>query len=250
MEKKLLQVKNRSAYSTHFQFQFPLTSSFTLNLVTHFMLIDYPSSKRDIKPTGFTLSLVQDLKYKSSSNEVFLPDSDFIGHGICIVVPGSSGIPKWIRKQREGYQITMDLPQKNDFAHTFSENESGDEALNESDDLFEAESSISTELECQLSLHDGYGFSPLCVQPLSFRTTCKCYHDGGASEQMWVIFYPKAAILESCHTNPSMFLGALFMALAIILRCQNLVTLPGSTCNYAFLKFSMSVCAPDKANAG
>ena len=28
---------------------------------------------------------------------------------------------------------------------------------------------------------------------------------------MWVIFYPKAAILESCHTNPSMFLGALFM---------------------------------------
>ncbi|RVW59233.1 hypothetical protein CK203_101435 [Vitis vinifera] len=97
MEKKLLQVKKRSAYSTHFQFQFPLTSN----------------------PLDLHCPFVQDLKYKSSSNEVFLPDSDFIGHGICIVVPGSSGIPKWIRKQREGYQITMDLPQScyenNDF---------------------------------------------------------------------------------------------------------------------------------------
>ncbi|RVW62595.1 TMV resistance protein N [Vitis vinifera] len=192
MEKKLLQVKKRSAYSTHFQFQFPLTSVFTLNLVAHF----------------------HDLKYKSSSSKVFLPDSDFIGHGICIVVPGSCGIPKWIRNQREGCQITMGLPQncyenndflgiaicfvyvplkeceyipENDFAQT-SENESGDEALNESDDLPEAESSISTD----------------------FRTTCKCYHDGGVSEQMWVIFYPKAAILESSLTNTSMFLLALF----------------------------------------
>ncbi|CBI17047.3 unnamed protein product, partial [Vitis vinifera] len=182
-------------------------------------------------------STIEDLKYKSSSNEVFLRDSDFIGNGVCIVVPGSCGIPKWIRNQREGNHITMDLPQncyenndflgiaiccvyaphdecedipENDFAHT-SENESGDEALNEYDDLLEAESSISTGLECKLSLHDRYGFSTLCAQRLSFRTTCKCYHDGGGSEQMWVIFYPKAAILESCHTNPSMFLGAIFM---------------------------------------
>ncbi|XP_034675715.1 disease resistance protein RPV1-like isoform X1 [Vitis riparia] len=99
---------------------------------------------------------------------------------------------------------------ENDLARA-SENESGDEALNEYDDLLEAESSISTELKCQLSLNEGYGFSSLCVRHLSFRTTCKCYHDGGVSEQMWVIFYPKAAILESCHTNRFMHLNAVFM---------------------------------------
>ncbi|KAJ9672181.1 hypothetical protein PVL29_025708 [Vitis rotundifolia] len=181
-------------------------------------------------------SASQDLKHEKSSNGVFLANSNYIGDGVCIVVPGSNGIPKWIRNQREGTQITMDLPQncyenndflgiaicffyappdecedipENDFAHT-SENESGDEALNEYDDLLEDESSISTELQCNLLLNEEYGFSSLCARHLSFRTTCKCYHDG-VSEQVWVIFYPKAAILESCHTNQSTFLAALFM---------------------------------------
>ncbi|KAJ9676311.1 hypothetical protein PVL29_025034 [Vitis rotundifolia] len=179
-------------------------------------------------------STIQDLKHESNSNEVFLANSNYIGDGVCIVVPGSNGIPKWIRNQTERCQIRIGLPQnwyenndflgfailsvyapldecENDFAHT-SEDESGGEALNESDDLLEAESSISTELSCQLSFHDGYGFSSLLVRRhLSFRTTCKCYSDGGVSEQMWAIFYPKAAILESCHTNQFTFLGASFM---------------------------------------
>ena len=86
---------------------------------------------------------------------------------------------------------------ENDFAHTSED---------ESDDLVEAESSISTELDCYLSLNEEYGFSSFCVRHLSFHTTCKCYHDRGVSEQMWVVFYPKAAILESCHTNQFMFL--------------------------------------------
>ncbi|KAJ9691431.1 hypothetical protein PVL29_013570 [Vitis rotundifolia] len=178
-------------------------------------------------------SASQDLKHEKSSNGVFLANSNYIGDGVCIVVPGSNGIPKWIRNQREGYLITTELPQnfyenddflgiaicfvyapldecENDFAHTW-ENESGDEALNESDDLLEAESSISTELACQLSFSDRYGVSSLLFRHLSFRTTCKCYRDGGVSEQMWVIFYPKAAMLESCHTNHSTFLEVLFM---------------------------------------
>ncbi|XP_034674575.1 disease resistance protein RPV1-like [Vitis riparia] len=181
-------------------------------------------------------SASQDLKHESNSNGVFLADSHYIGHGICIVVPGSSGIPKWIWNQRKGYHIRMELPQnyyenddflgfaicfvyapldecedipENDLAHT-SENESGDEALNEYDDLLEAESSISTELKCQLSLYEVHGFSFLHVRHLSFRSTCKCYHNGGVSEQMWVIFYPKAALLESCHTNQLMHLDAVF----------------------------------------
>ncbi|KAJ9676312.1 hypothetical protein PVL29_025035 [Vitis rotundifolia] len=183
------------------------------------------------------LILSGDLKHESNSNGVFLSDSHYFGHGICIVVQGSSGIPKWIRNQKEGDHITMELPQncyenndflgiaiccvyaplnecedipENDLAHT-SENESGDEALNEYDDLLEAESSISTELRCQLSLNEGYVFSSLCVRHLSFRTTCECYHDGGVPEQVWVILYPKAAILQRCHTHPLRFLEALFM---------------------------------------
>uniref|UniRef100_F6GW27 TMV resistance protein N n=2 Tax=Vitis vinifera TaxID=29760 RepID=F6GW27_VITVI len=187
-----------------------------------------PSSLLGVSLFKCFKSTIEDLKHEKSSNGVFLPNSDYIGDGICIVVPGSSGIPKWIRNQREGYRITMELPQncyenddflgiaiccvyapldecedipENDFAHTLE---------NESDDLLEAESSISTELQCQLSLSEGYGSSSLCVRHLSFRSTCKCYHNGGVSEQMWVIFYPKAAILESGPTNPFMYLAATF----------------------------------------
>ncbi|KAL6315390.1 hypothetical protein AAG906_000500 [Vitis piasezkii] len=192
-----------------------------------------PSSLLGVSLFKCFKSTIEDLKHKKSSNGVFLANSNYIADGVCIVVPGSNGIPKWIRNQREGYDITIELPQncyenddflgiaicfvyapldecENDFAHA-SENESGDEALNESDDLLEAESSISTELKCQLSLYEVHGFSFLRLRHLSFRTTCKCYHDGGVSEQMWVIFYPKAAILESCHTNRFMHLNAVFM---------------------------------------
>ena len=79
----------------------------------------HKNSHNGTDPLDLHCPFVQDLKYKSSSNEVFLPDSDFIGHGIYIVVMGSCGIPKWIRNQRKGNEITMDLPRNcyknNDF---------------------------------------------------------------------------------------------------------------------------------------
>ncbi|XP_034677016.1 disease resistance protein RUN1-like isoform X2 [Vitis riparia] len=184
----------------------------------------------------------QDLKCKSSSNEVLLTGSEYTGHGICIVFPGSSGILEWIKNQKEGSSIRINLPQnwyenndflgvaiccvyvpldeceyisENDSAYTSemesddgsayeSENESGDEPLNESEDLLEAESSFFAKLACQLEMDES-------VQDLRFGTTCKCYHFGGVSEQMWLIFYPKVAIQKSCGSNQFTSLTASFV---------------------------------------
>ena len=189
---------------------------------------------------------MQDLKYKRSSNEVRFPDSHNNGHAICIVVPGSSGIPEWIRNQSEGPQICIQLPRnwynnddflgiaicyvyvpvdgcegipENDSAHPSeiesddgsSENEFGEEPLIKSGNLHKVESSIPADLVCQLTLDDGYG-SFQWVENFSFRTNCRCYRYRDVSEQMWMTLYPKVAILERCtHSNQFTFLQAAFL---------------------------------------
>ncbi|KAL6315397.1 hypothetical protein AAG906_000508 [Vitis piasezkii] len=144
-----------------------------------------------------------------------------------------------------------DTPE-NDFAHTL-ENQSGDEVLNEDDDLLEAESSISTELKCQLSLNEVHGFSFLRLRHLSFRTTCKCYHNGGVSEQMW--YFPE--ILENMENLRQLDLnGSAIKELPSSIEhlnrlevlnlngCKNLVTLPESICNLCFLQvLDVSYCS-------
>ena len=48
----------------------------------------------------------------SSSSQVYLCDSPYyFGEGVCIVIPGISGIPEWIMDQNMGNHVTIDLPQ-------------------------------------------------------------------------------------------------------------------------------------------
>ncbi|KAL6315273.1 hypothetical protein AAG906_000357 [Vitis piasezkii] len=164
-------------------------------------------------------------------------NDDFLGFAICFVYAP--------------LDECEDIPE-NDLAHT-SENESGDEAVNEYDDLLGAESSISTELKCQLSLYEVHGFSFLRLRHLSFRTTCKCYHDGGLSEQMW--YFPE--ILENMenlrelHLNgtaikelPSSIEHLNRLEVLNLNFCENLVTLPESICNLCFLEvLDVSYCS-------
>ena len=159
--------------------------------------------------------------------------SNYLGEGICIVIPGSSGIPEWISMQEMGSEVTMELPenwyQNNDFlgfalccvyvpvddepedesehesVHTVenesgdefqneSENESGDESELESGDGFETELFPSAcRFECALTIH---GDQSKYVDHLSFYSDCECHVDDndGVSDQVWVICYPKVAI--------------------------------------------------------
>ena len=197
--------------------------------------IQKPTVSTGTNPLNLPCAFFQDLKYKRSSNEVLFSDSHYIGHGICIVLPGSGGIPKWIRNQSEVPHIRMQLPQnwydndeflgiaicyvyvpldgrdgiqENDSAHS-SEIESDDGSAHESEyefgeeptgNLDEVKSPISTDLVCQLTIDDGYGSSQF-VQDFSFRTNCLCYRYGDVSEQMWMTLYPKVAILERCNSH-------------------------------------------------
>ncbi|RVW83886.1 Disease resistance-like protein CSA1 [Vitis vinifera] len=134
---------------------------------------------------------------------------------------------------------------ENDFAHTSED---------ESNDLVEAESSISTELDCYLSLNEEYGFSSFCVRHLSFHTTCKCYHDRGVSEQMWV-YFPK--ILENMANLRHLDLNETIikelpasiehlnrLEVLILHSCENLVTLLESIFNLCFLEvLDVSYCS-------
>ncbi|KAJ9707494.1 hypothetical protein PVL29_002497 [Vitis rotundifolia] len=178
-------------------------------------------------------SAIQDIECRSNSGEVNLGASNYLGEGICIVIPGSSGIPEWISMQEMGSEVTMVLPenwyQNNDFlgfalcclyvpvddepedesehesVHTVenesgdefqneSENESGDESELESGDGFETELFPSAcRFECALTIH---GDQSKYVDHLSFYSDCECHVDDndGVSDQVWVICYPKVAI--------------------------------------------------------
>ncbi|KAL6335796.1 hypothetical protein AAG906_039559 [Vitis piasezkii] len=164
-----------------------------------------------------------------------------------------------------------DTPE-NYFAHTLE---------NESDDLLEAESSISTELQCQLSLSEGYVSSSLCVRHLSFCSTCKCYHNGeergtpkalfkGSDNHIWEFKSLKSLFCSHCsqlqyfpeilenmenlrelHLNetaikelPSSIEHLNRLEVLNLKGCKNLVTLPESICNLCFLQvLNVSYCS-------
>ena len=64
-------------------------------------------------------AFLQDIECRRNSGEARVGISNYSGEGICIVVPGSSGIPEWISMQEMGSEIKMELPknwyQNNDF---------------------------------------------------------------------------------------------------------------------------------------
>ena len=186
-------------------------------------------------------AFLQDIECRRNSGEAHLGISNYLGEGICIVIPpGSSGIPEWISMQEMGSEIKMELPknwyQNNNFlgfvlccvyvavddesedesehdsVHTVenesgdefqnvSENESGDESELESGDGFETELFEST---CRFEcVLTIHGDQPKFVDHALFCSDCECHlHDNGAVPgQVWVLCYPKAAIEESYHSD-------------------------------------------------
>ncbi|RVX07053.1 putative WRKY transcription factor 19 [Vitis vinifera] len=143
-------------------------------------------------------SEIQDLNC-SSRNEVWSENSvsTYGSKGICIVLPGSSGVPEWIMDDQG---IATELPQNwnqnNEFlgfalccVYVPLDDESEDVSENESDNRSEDESAHTSENEIDdKSKNDS-------VAELS---DCFCYDqdNDSVSRQTWVIWYSKAAIQE------------------------------------------------------
>ena len=172
---------------------------------------------------------MQDLNC-SSRNEVWSENSvsTYGSKGICIVLPGSSGVPEWIMDDQG---IATELPQNwnqnNEFlgfalccVYVPLDDESEDVSENESDNRSEDESAHTSENEIDdKSKNDSvaelseYVFTPSCrlkcslkicgdnitlVDLPQYESSCFCYDqdNDSVSRQTWVIWYSKAAIQE------------------------------------------------------
>ena len=149
-------------------------------------------------------------------NGAYFSDSWYSGNGICIVIPGSSGIPKWIKNKRKGSEIEIGLPQNwhlnNDFLGfalycVYAPVPSNLEAMirtgflniSEKRSIFGSLFGFYLEVNCGMD-SDGDEFQSKDI--LSFSSDCECCQDfdfdGGLS---WVICYPKVAIREKYGTH-------------------------------------------------
>ncbi|WKA11081.1 hypothetical protein VitviT2T_028613 [Vitis vinifera] len=168
-------------------------------------------------------SEIQDLNQCSQNCN----DSAYHGNGICIVLPGHSGVPEWMMGRR-AIELPQNWHQDNEFlgfaiccvyvplddesedisenesdhksqdesAHT-SENETDDESKNESAaELFSEDVYLpSCCLKCALRF---YGDNDRSTDIHKFESHCLCYGQGNdsVSRQTWVILYSKEALKE------------------------------------------------------
>ena len=149
---------------------------------------------------------MQDLECGSSRSAAKLKHFFYDGKGISIVMPGIGGIPEWIKYQKMGSGIKIELPMnwhedKNllgfvlcylyvpvevelEFEKVFLS-----EPINRSDD----ESIFDYALFCELSMN---GFK----DSLCFHPVCTCYKKG-PSDLVWLLYYPKIGIQEEYRSN-------------------------------------------------
>ncbi|KAL6318087.1 hypothetical protein AAG906_035232 [Vitis piasezkii] len=129
------------------------------------------------------------------------PDFCYFGQGISILIPRSSGIPEWIRHQKNGSRVTIELPRywyKNKDLLGFTLFSVHIPLDNESVDISEDEDLPCCSLKCELTFRgDQFAF----LDDLSLDSWCECYKNDGASGQVWVLYYPKVAIKEKYHSN-------------------------------------------------
>ncbi|XP_059590892.1 disease resistance protein RPV1 [Vitis vinifera] len=173
-------------------------------------------------------SAIQDSenRIRRNWNGAYFSDSWYSGNGICIVIPGSSGIPKWIKNKRKGSEIEIGLPQNwhlnNDFLGfalycVYAPVPSNLEAMirtgflniSEKRSIFGSLFGFYLEVNCGMASH-GDEFQSKDI--LSFSSDCECCQDfdfdGGLS---WVICYPKVAIREKYGTHfKALFQGCYF----------------------------------------
>ncbi|KAJ9692932.1 hypothetical protein PVL29_011854 [Vitis rotundifolia] len=138
---------------------------------------------------------------------------------ITIFIPGNNGIREWIRQQKNGSQITIELP-----TDWYQNNDSLGFALYSVYVPLHIECKEDPRsLECELNLHghryeslDGLSSELWPMDELSFRSNYLCCHNGGESNRVWVAYYPKVAIKNQCWSNEWRHLKASFQVTWVV----------------------------------
>ena len=138
------------------------------------------------------ITFVQDLERGFGSSDIFIPGSLYDGKGISLLIDRSSGVPSWIGHQNLGNEVIMHLPlnwyENIDLlgvslfslfhinpVNGFREKAEGGEDL------------PPCSFKCELSfLGEQFGN----VDDLFLDSFCGCYSKGGASDKVWVTYYP------------------------------------------------------------
>ncbi|KAL6318238.1 hypothetical protein AAG906_035746 [Vitis piasezkii] len=114
------------------------------------------------------------------------------GKGINIFMPGSCGIPEWIKHQKMGSEVTIELPMnwhedKNLLGFVLCSL-----YVPAKDELKEVKASYH--LYCQLIINGDH------FESLFFISFCHCY-ESDASDQVWLLYYPKIGIPARYRSN-------------------------------------------------
>ena len=139
------------------------------------------------------ITFVQNLERGFGSSDIFFPLSLYDGKGISLLIDGSSGVPGCIRQyQNLGNEVIMQLPinwyENIDLLGLSLFSLFHINPVNGFEEKAEGgEDPPHCSLKCELSF--------LCeklriVDDLFLDSFCGCYSKGGASDKVWVTYYP------------------------------------------------------------
>lgn len=119
------------------------------------------------------------------------------GKGISIVMPGSCGIPEWIKHQKMGSEVTIELPMnwhedKNLLGFVLCSL-----YVPAKDEL------AGCSVTCELIINGDH------FESLFFSSHCDCY-ESDASDQVWLLYYPKIGIPARYCSNQRRNLEVIF----------------------------------------
>ena len=153
---------------------------------------------------------MQDFERGFGSSDIFIPGSLYDGKGISLFIDGSNEDPDWIRHKNIGNEVIIQLPlnwyKDKDllgfslfYCHVLA---------NRSKEKAEDEDPSPYSLKCELSfLDEQFG----TMDDLFLDCFCGCYNiTGGASDKVWVIYYPKVGVKEMFQSNKYRLLKASF----------------------------------------
>ncbi|XP_034676940.1 disease resistance protein RPV1-like [Vitis riparia] len=135
-------------------------------------------------------SEVQDLECGSRWSDAKFDCHFYDGKGISIFMPGSCGIPEWIKHQKMGSEVTIELPMnwhedKNLLGFVLCS------LYVPAKDELEVAANLSV---CELIINGNH------FESLFFSSFCDCYVSD-ASDEVWLLYYPKIGIPARYRSN-------------------------------------------------
>ena len=159
------------------------------------------------------VTFVQDFEHGFASSDRVIPGSLYDGKGISLLMDRRRGYDGWIRHQKMGNEVIIELPlnwyEDNDLLgfYLFSFHIPVFGFEEKTRDELKGEDPPPCSLKCELSFVDEqFGI----VDDLFWDSSCGCYNKGGVSDQVWVTYYPKVGVKEMYHSNNYRFLKASF----------------------------------------